>query len=133
MDVSVLTLDEPLSWLHCENAIPHPHVDDEAVVVGFREFLPKETIAQLPQLITVEIADKRVHELGPRGCRRPRAVLQQLFEDVGTVDEHVVCRWFATVQSFDSRPRTASSDASILMMYRGRASAEASASGFSTG
>ena len=89
MDASVPgVVDEPLARLHRENAIPRPHLDNEAVVVGFREFMTTETIAQLSEPKAVEVADKLVHELRPRGCRRPHTVEQQLLENDRAVREH---------------------------------------------
>jgi hypothetical protein len=49
--------------LEREDAVPVPDSDNAAVVLGFGEFLVQEPTPEAPELVAMEIADKRVHEL----------------------------------------------------------------------
>src|SRR5437660_7315627 len=80
-------LREPLPWRECEDRVLVADLDYTFVVLELRKLAADVAVAQLPQLVLVQLVDKPAGDLRRRVFGWADAVLPQLCEHVVPIPE----------------------------------------------
>jgi hypothetical protein len=81
---------QPFLRTHRNEAVAFPQFDYAPVVLGLWKFLPQQTIAQAPQLVSIEIAHELVDERRLRPLSRVNTMPPELHQNIVPVTERRV-------------------------------------------
>jgi hypothetical protein len=90
MSLSGLVPGEPFLRTHRDEAVAFPQFDYAPAVLGLWKFLPQQTIAQAPQLVSIEIAYELVDERRLRPLSRVNTMPPELHQNIVPVTERRV-------------------------------------------